>query len=57
MRSLTRAALAIAAIVPCAALSGCLVMGYSTQGGWWVWPGSLVVTAIILGLMFLRSRH
>jgi hypothetical protein len=33
------------------------VAGYSSEGGWWVWPGSLVVTAIILLLMYLRSRH
>jgi hypothetical protein len=54
---LRAAAFAAAGMTACAGLAGCLVAGYSSQGGWWVWPGSLVVTAIILLLMYLRSRH
>jgi hypothetical protein len=40
----------------CLALSGCLVACYSSQGGWWVWPGSLVVT-LVLALVWLLSRR
>jgi hypothetical protein len=40
----------------CATLSGCLVVSYSTQGGWWVWPGSLVVT-LVLVLVWLLTRR
>jgi hypothetical protein len=57
MRVLGCAWLAAAGLIACAGLAGCLVAGYSSEGGWWVWPGSLVVTAIILLLMYLRSRH
>ena len=39
-----------------AALSGCLVAGYSSQGGWWVWPGSVVVTLMLL-LGWLLTRR
>jgi hypothetical protein len=57
MRVLGCAWLAAAGLIACAGLAGCLVAGYSSEGGWWVWPGSLVVTAIILLLMYLRNRH
>jgi hypothetical protein len=39
-----------------AALSGCLVVSYSSQGGWWVWPGSLVVTLVVV-LVWLLARR
>jgi hypothetical protein len=42
--------------VVCVALSGCLVAGYSSQGGWWVWPGSVVVTLVLLAVWFLTRR-
>jgi hypothetical protein len=38
-------------------LTGCLVIGYSSRGGWHVWPGSLVITLILLGLMYLLNRR
>ncbi|MGA1984371.1 MAG: hypothetical protein ABSG84_18125 [Acidobacteriaceae bacterium] len=38
------------------ALPGCLVAGYTSQGGGWVWPGSFVLTLILL-LVFLLSRR
>jgi hypothetical protein len=40
----------------CGALNGCLVAGYSAGEGWWVWPGSLVLTLILL-LLFLLNRR
>ncbi len=40
----------------CSTLTGCLVVGYTSQGGWWVWPGSLVVT-LILVLAWLLTRR
>jgi hypothetical protein len=40
----------------CAGLSGCLVAGYSSGGGFWIWPGSIVLTLILLGLFFLTRR-
>lgn len=45
-----------AMLLLCAALPGCLVVGYSTQSGWWVWSGSLVVTLLLL-LVWLLTRR
>lgn len=38
------------------ALLGCLVAGYTSGGGWWVWPGSLVIT-LVLVLVWLLTRR
>lgn len=43
-------------LVVCSALSGCLVAGYTSGAGWWVWPGSLVATLILVLLFFLSRR-
>jgi hypothetical protein len=43
-------------LMACASLSGCLVMGYSSGGGFWIWSGSLVVT-VTLVLLYLLSRR
>ena len=40
----------------CAALSGCLVAGYSAGEGWWVWPGSVVVSLLLLLAWWLTRR-
>ena len=37
-------------------LSGCLVAGYTSQSGFWVWPGSFVITLVLVLLYFLM-RH
>jgi uncharacterized membrane protein (DUF485 family) len=37
-------------------LTGCLVAGYSTGSGWYVWPGSIVITAILALIYFLTRR-
>jgi hypothetical protein len=47
--------LALSWMVPC--LSGCLVVGYSSRGGAFIWPGGLgflVLLAILY--FFLRGR-
>ncbi len=56
MRSGQAAAVLGAGFVLCAGLSGCLVAGYSSEGGWWVWPGSAIVTLVMLLLYFLNRR-
>jgi hypothetical protein len=40
----------------CVPLCGCLVAGYSSGGGWWVWPGSLAITLVLM-LVWLVSRR
>jgi hypothetical protein len=38
-------------------LSGCLVVGWSSAGGGFIWPGGLgLVVMIVLVLFFLRKR-
>lgn len=56
MRHVPIAVKLVACAVLCAGLSGCLVAGYSSQGGWWVWPGSLVMT-LVLVLVWLLTRR
>ena len=50
------ATLAILALLAAGALSGCLVAGYSSRGGFFVWPGSIVITLIVLFVLFLLRR-
>ncbi len=38
-------------------LSGCLVVGWSSAGGGFIWPGGIgLVVMILLVLFFLRKR-
>jgi hypothetical protein len=50
------ASILIALLLFCIALPGCLVAGYSSAGGWWVWPGSLIASLILLLLWLLVRR-
>jgi len=47
---------ALAGLLLCVPLSGCLVAGYSSGSGFWIWPGSIVIT-LILVLIYFLSRH
>ncbi|MGP8259897.1 MAG: hypothetical protein ACLQM6_08095 [Acidobacteriaceae bacterium] len=57
MRAARGASMLAAGLWLCAGLSGCLVVGYASGEGWWVWPGSIVVTLLVLLLMFLFHRR
>ena len=48
--------LLVAGWLCCTQLTGCLVAGYSSGGGFWVWPGSILLTLILLGIFFLNRR-
>ncbi len=48
---------AVGALFLCCTLTGCLVAGYSSGGGFWVWPGSVVLTLLVLLFLFMRGRH
>lgn len=37
-------------------MNGCLVAGYSSGGGFFVWPGSLAITVILLVVFFFLRR-
>ena len=43
-------------LVCCCGLAGCLVAGYSSGGGFWVWPGSIVITLALILLWYLTRR-
>jgi hypothetical protein len=47
----------LAACFATVGLSGCLVAGYSSGGGWFVWPGSLGLILIVLLIVFLIRRR
>ncbi len=34
--------------------SACIVAGYSTTGGWFLWPGGLGLIAVVLLLLLMR---
>jgi hypothetical protein len=38
--------------------TGCIVVGgYSSEGGWFIWPGTIVLFAIGLLVLFLFRRR
>ena len=37
--------------------SSCLGVGYSSRGGWFVWPGGLGLLVIILLVVFFMRRR
>jgi len=47
----------VASLLLCSGLSGCLVVGYTSSEGWWMWPGNIVVTLLILLVMLLFNRR
>ncbi len=44
------------AIILAATQTGCIVAGYSSTGGWFIWPGSIVLALLVLFLV-LRGRR
>lgn len=51
MKRTTVAALALAL-----SQTACVVGGYSSEGGFFLWPGSLIITALLV-LIFLYMRR
>jgi len=54
---LVKLATLLAASVAIFGLSGCLVAGYSSGEGWFVWPGSLGLLVIVVLIVFLIRRR
>lgn len=52
-----RASALIVTLFAMGSLSGCVAVGYSTGGGWFVWPGGLGLLFILLLLFFLLRRR
>jgi hypothetical protein len=38
-------------------LSGCVAVGYSSGGGWFVWPGGLGLFLIVILAVFILRRR
>ena len=52
-----RAALLFTSLLATLPLSGCLVVGHSSGGGWFIWPGSLgLLVVVVLISLLLRRR-
>ena len=48
----------VAGLLTMSALSGCVAVGYTSGGGWFVWPGGLGLVLLLLLLFFvLRGRR
>ena len=47
-------ALLLGGLGACNLLSGCVMVGYSSRGGFFVWPGSLglLILLVVLWLLF-----
>jgi len=46
------------ALASSAAQTGCVfVGGYSSDGGFYVWPGSIVITAVAVFLLWLLMKR
>lgn len=48
-------AIALACLLP---LQGCLVAGYSSRGGAFIWPGGLgLLVLVLIVIFFMRGRR
>ncbi len=57
LRDVRAVAVVLMGLVAAGSLSGCLAVGYTSGGGWFVWPGGLgLVLLIALVLLVLRRR-
>ncbi len=57
-KTVARLGLGAAALLGLNVLTGCVAVGYSTGGGWFVWPGGLGLVVLLLLLFFLlRGRR
>ena len=58
VRSVTRLICIIAAgVVMGVTLSGCVVAGGSSRGGWFIWPGGFGLLLLILIVLFVLRRR
>jgi hypothetical protein len=53
-----RLLLAGALLIAMLTQSGCIVIGYSSGGGWFIWPGGLglIILMVVLYLLFGHRR-
>jgi hypothetical protein len=57
-RNVPRAVLvSLAALLVSSVLTGCVAVGYSSTGGWFIWPGGLGLLVVILVVVLLLRRR
>ncbi len=54
---LSRVGQALVAMVFCSGLTGCLVIGGSSRGGFFMWPGGFGLLLMLALLFFLNRRR
>ena len=48
--------LLLTGLAACSLMSGCLVLGYSSGGGFFIWPGALGLLVILVLWLVFRGR-
>ena len=38
-------------------LTGCIMVGHSSGGGWFIWPGGLGLVLMVLLVLFIARRR
>jgi len=54
---LTKPCLLVVAFIATLGLSGCLVAGYSSRGGGFIWPGGIGLLLVALLIFFVLRRR
>ena len=52
-----RFAIAVLGLLAAGSTTGCIMVGHSTGGGWFVWPGGLGLVVVVLLVLFLLRRR
>jgi hypothetical protein len=47
----------VLALVACSTMTGCLVMGASSRGGFFIWPGSIGFLVLLLVIFLVMRRR
>lgn len=56
-QSIRAALLMMSGLGACSALSGCVMLGYSSRGGFFLWPGGLGLLVLLGVLWLIFSRR
>ncbi|SDF96021.1 hypothetical protein [Terriglobus roseus] len=43
-------------LLACTSLTGCVVVGYSTRSGFFVWHGGILITVVVLLVLWILFR-
>jgi FtsH-binding integral membrane protein len=54
---ISTAALLLTGLALCTSLTGCVVVGASSSGGWFIFPGGIGLILMILLVLFLLRRR